>query len=142
MASLAFSGLAFSTTFALIRWAGPAFIKKGQKGKDMSKINPREIPEAMGAVAAAVYFLFLSCFVPFCFYKDDVTTLESMSGGDLPGNFNVTQSDDRFHRLPYYKVCPSRYSNMEAQDTVADPRLLTRDCSHRHSIIQPLRLLQ
>lgn len=39
VASLAFSGLAFSATFALIRWLGPVFLRAGWKGKDMSKAN-------------------------------------------------------------------------------------------------------
>ena len=137
MASLAFSGLAFSATFAMIRWAGPAFMKKGQKGRDMSKTNPKEIPEAMGAVAAAVYFLFLSCFVPFCFYKDDVTTPESRNGGALPSYATVTQGNDRFHRLPYYKVRPSRFSSVGTRETFADHHR-----SHRHTITPPLRPLR
>lgn len=43
VASLAFSGLAFSATFALIRWLGPVFLKAGWKGKDMSKVNKVEM---------------------------------------------------------------------------------------------------
>lgn len=39
IASLAFSCLAFSLTYAFVRWAGPAFMKAGLKGKDMSKHN-------------------------------------------------------------------------------------------------------
>lgn len=37
VASLAFSSLAFTLTYAFVRWAGPAFMKAGLKGKDMSK---------------------------------------------------------------------------------------------------------
>lgn len=36
-ASMALSGLAFSMSFAVIRWTGDAFMKAGRKGKDMSK---------------------------------------------------------------------------------------------------------
>ena len=43
MTSLAFSGLAFSVTFAMVRWAGPSFIKNGRKGRDMSKVNAKEM---------------------------------------------------------------------------------------------------
>jgi UDP-N-acetylglucosamine--dolichyl-phosphate N-acetylglucosaminephosphotransferase len=39
IASLAFSCLAFALTYAFVRWAGPAFMKAGLKGKDMSKHN-------------------------------------------------------------------------------------------------------
>jgi UDP-N-acetylglucosamine--dolichyl-phosphate N-acetylglucosaminephosphotransferase len=35
--SLAFSGLAFSFTYCLIRWMGNKFISAGLKGTDMSK---------------------------------------------------------------------------------------------------------
>ena len=42
-ASLAFSTLAFSMTYAFVRWSGPAFVKAGLKGKDMSKLMPKEL---------------------------------------------------------------------------------------------------
>jgi UDP-N-acetylglucosamine--dolichyl-phosphate N-acetylglucosaminephosphotransferase len=38
-ACLAFSGLAFSFSYALIRWLGDTFIKAGFKGQDMSKLK-------------------------------------------------------------------------------------------------------
>lgn len=43
IASLAFSGIAFASTFALIRWLGATFIKAGLKGKDMSKARAVEM---------------------------------------------------------------------------------------------------
>ena len=43
VASLAFSMLAFSMTYAFVRWSGPAFVKAGLKGKDMSKIPVNEM---------------------------------------------------------------------------------------------------
>ena len=43
IASLAFSGLAFSATYALIRWLGPTFIKANLKGKDLCKPLPKEM---------------------------------------------------------------------------------------------------
>ena len=43
IASLAFSGLAFSLTYAFTRWSGPAMIKAGLKGKDMSKTVQKEL---------------------------------------------------------------------------------------------------
>lgn len=42
-ASLALSGLAFSSSYAIIRWTGDAFIRAGRKGKDMSKKQPIEL---------------------------------------------------------------------------------------------------
>jgi len=41
--SLAFSGLAYSATYALIRWLGPTFISAGLKGRDMSKPSRKEM---------------------------------------------------------------------------------------------------
>jgi len=41
--SLAFSGLAFATTYALIRWLGASFMRVGLKGKDMSKVRKIEM---------------------------------------------------------------------------------------------------
>ena len=42
-ASLAFSGIAFSATFSMIRWLGPVFMKAGLKGRDMSKLKRNEM---------------------------------------------------------------------------------------------------
>lgn len=42
-ASLAISGLAFAFAYALVRWTGDVFIKRGYKGRDMSKKNPTEL---------------------------------------------------------------------------------------------------
>lgn len=39
VASIAFSGLAFSFSYALIRWLGNVFIKAGLKGKDLCKTS-------------------------------------------------------------------------------------------------------
>ena len=43
IASLAFSGIAFSFTYSLIRWLGEVFMKAGLKGKDMSKSRKVEM---------------------------------------------------------------------------------------------------
>ena len=45
IASLAFSGIAFASTYSLIRWLGPAFMAAGLKGKDMSKVRKIEMYE-------------------------------------------------------------------------------------------------
>lgn len=41
--SLAISGLAFAFSYALILWTGDVFIKRGYKGRDLSKKNPVEM---------------------------------------------------------------------------------------------------
>lgn len=43
IASIAFSGLAFASCYALIRWLGPAFIKRGFKGRDLCKLKQAEM---------------------------------------------------------------------------------------------------
>ena len=43
IASIAFSGLAFCSSYALIRWLGQAFMRRGFKGKDMSKLKQTEM---------------------------------------------------------------------------------------------------
>ena len=43
IASLAFSGLAFASTYSLIRWLGRTFINANLKGKDMSKVRKPEM---------------------------------------------------------------------------------------------------
>jgi UDP-N-acetylglucosamine--dolichyl-phosphate N-acetylglucosaminephosphotransferase len=42
-ACLAFSGLAFSFSYCLIRWLGNTFLKAGFKGQDMSKLKKVEM---------------------------------------------------------------------------------------------------
>jgi hypothetical protein len=43
VASLAFSGVAFASTYAFVRWSGPSFMKAGLKGKDLGKAIPKEM---------------------------------------------------------------------------------------------------
>ena len=43
IASLAFSGIAFASSYSMIRWLGPVFMKAGLKGKDMSKVRKVEM---------------------------------------------------------------------------------------------------
>jgi UDP-N-acetylglucosamine--dolichyl-phosphate N-acetylglucosaminephosphotransferase len=42
-ASLAISGVAFAFSYALIPWTGDVFMRRGYKGKDLSKRNPTEL---------------------------------------------------------------------------------------------------
>ena len=42
-ASLAISGIAFAFAYALIRWSGEVFMKRGFKGRDLSKKNAVEM---------------------------------------------------------------------------------------------------
>lgn len=42
-ASIALSGLAYTASYAIIRWTGDAFVRAGRKGRDMSKKVPTEM---------------------------------------------------------------------------------------------------
>jgi UDP-N-acetylglucosamine--dolichyl-phosphate N-acetylglucosaminephosphotransferase len=43
IASIAFSSLAFAVCYALIRWLGNAFMRRGFKGKDLCKHKQTEM---------------------------------------------------------------------------------------------------
>jgi UDP-N-acetylglucosamine--dolichyl-phosphate N-acetylglucosaminephosphotransferase len=104
IASLAFSGIAFAASYSMIRWLGPTFMKSGLKGKDMSKLHKKEIPESMGAICAVVYLLIIIVFIPFPFYKDIV---EATSGGgnrDVVKEIDIVQTGRFLHRFPHSKV--------------------------------------
>lgn len=120
IASLAFSGIAFTATYAMIRWLGPTFMKAGLKGKDMSKVNKKEIPETMGAVCAVVYLLILIIFIPFPFYKDIVAA--TSGGGNRDVVFAVPLEDihkGRFlHKFPHSKLASYLSAILSLQSVV------------------------
>ena len=104
IASLAFSGLAYAATYALIRWLGPTFIRAGLKGVDMSKHTRRELPECMGAVCAVVYLLVVICFIPFPFYKDIVAATSGGGNKDVVLQVEHVEQGRFLHRFPHSKV--------------------------------------
>ena len=113
VASLAFSGIAFASSYSMIRWLGPTFMKAGLKGKDMSKIHKKEIPETMGAVCAVVYLLIITVFIPFPFYKDIVAATSGGGNRDVVLETIEHVQNGRFlHRFPHSKAwCP--FQNMD-----------------------------
>lgn len=104
IASLAFSGIAFSSSFAMIRWLGPTFMKAGLKGKDMSKVHKKEIPETMGAICAVVYLLIIIVFVPFPFYKDIVAATSGGGNRDVVKEIEIIETGRFLHRFPHSKL--------------------------------------
>ncbi|KAG9247783.1 UDP-N-acetylglucosamine-1-P transferase [Calycina marina] len=104
IASLAFSGIAFSSSYSMIRWLGPTFMKAGLKGKDMSKSHKKEIPETMGAVCAVVYLLIITVFVPFPFYKDFVIATSGGGNRDVVLETYTVESGRFLHRFPHSKL--------------------------------------
>jgi UDP-N-acetylglucosamine--dolichyl-phosphate N-acetylglucosaminephosphotransferase len=105
IASLALSGIAFSASYAMIRWLGPTFMKAGLKGKDMSKVHRKEIPETMGAICAVVYLLIIIVFIPFPFYKDIVAATSGGGNRDVVIELEMVESGRFLHRFPHSKVC-------------------------------------
>lgn len=105
IASLALSGAAFALCYAMIRWLGPTFIKAGFRGRDLSKVNKVELPECMGAVAAAVYLLTVIVFIPFPFYKDIVAATSGGGNRDVVLKVEHVNEGRFLHRFPHSKVC-------------------------------------
>ena len=126
IASIAFSGIAFSCTYALIRWLGDVFIRAGLKGKDMSKRNApimyakpitvhvfllikQGSPETMGTVCAVVYLLIIIVFIPFPFYKDIVVATSGGGNRDLIKEPHQVEIGRYLHRFPHSKVSESKH---------------------------------
>jgi len=80
-------------------------MKAGLKGKDMSKIHKKEIPETMGAVCAVVYLLIITVFIPFPFYKDIVAATSGGGNRDVVLGIDQVQTGRFLHRFPHSKVC-------------------------------------
>ncbi|KAF2019475.1 N-acetylglucosaminephosphotransferas-like protein [Aaosphaeria arxii CBS 175.79] len=104
IASIAFSGIAFSSSYALIRWLGNAFIRRGFKGRDMSKTKQTEIPETMGAVCAMVYLFVLIVFIPWPFYKDIVVATSGGGNRDVMQELELVETGRFLHRFPHNKL--------------------------------------
>jgi UDP-N-acetylglucosamine--dolichyl-phosphate N-acetylglucosaminephosphotransferase len=60
VASIAFSCLAFASCYALIRWLGNAFIRRGFKGKDLCKLKQTEMYDRR-PLPAARWFPNIKC---------------------------------------------------------------------------------
>ncbi|KAB2576731.1 UDP-N-acetylglucosamine--dolichyl-phosphate N-acetylglucosaminephosphotransferase [Lasiodiplodia theobromae] len=104
IASLAFSGIAFASCYALIRWLGDAFMRAGFKGRDLSKLKNVEIPETMGAVCAVVYLFALLVFIPFPFYKDIVAATSGGGNRDIIVQVQEVETGRFLHRFPHNKL--------------------------------------
>ncbi|KAL9636583.1 MAG: hypothetical protein Q9204_002201 [Flavoplaca sp. TL-2023a] len=118
IASLAFSGIAFSFTYCLIQWLGQTFIHAGLKGRDMSKARKPEIPEAMGGVGAVVYLLILIFFIPFPFYKDIVAATSGGGSRDVTVSHELLASGRVLHRFPHSKLASYLSALMSLQSVV------------------------
>ncbi|KAL8780481.1 MAG: hypothetical protein Q9213_006441 [Squamulea squamosa] len=118
IASLAFSGIAFSFTYCLIQWLGQTFVHAGLKGRDMSKSRKPEIPETMGAVCAVVYLLVLIFFIPFPFYKDIVAATSGGGNRDVTINHEQLATGRVLHRFPHSKLASYLSALMSLQSVV------------------------
>ncbi|KAL8963582.1 MAG: hypothetical protein Q9193_000175 [Seirophora villosa] len=119
IASLAFSGIAFSFTYSLIRWLAQTFINAGLKGRDMSKLRKPELPETMGAVCAVVYLLTLITFIPFPFYQDIVAATSGGGNRDVIIERQPSLADGRvLHRFPHSKLASYLSALLSLQSVV------------------------
>ncbi|USP73530.1 hypothetical protein yc1106_00804 [Curvularia clavata] len=123
VASIAFSGLAFVSCYALIRWLGDAFMRRGFKGKDLCKLKQIEMqvlslslithhcimlifnrPEMMGAVCAMVYLFIIIFFIPWPFYKDIVVATSGGGNRDIIKELELIETGRLLHRFPHNKL--------------------------------------
>ncbi|KAF2743443.1 hypothetical protein M011DRAFT_410600 [Sporormia fimetaria CBS 119925] len=104
VASIAFSGLAYAACYALIRWLGPAFVRRGFKGRDLCKTKQTEIPETMGAVCAMVYIFVLIVFIPWPFYKDIVAATSGGGNRDVMKELEEVETGRLLHKFPHNKL--------------------------------------
>ena len=104
IASLALSLLAFSLSYAMIRWLGPTFMRAGFRGRDLCKTNRVEIPECMGAICAAVYLIAVIVFIPFPFYKDIVAATSGGGNRDVVFEVETVQQGRLLHKFPHNKL--------------------------------------
>ncbi|RDA95211.1 hypothetical protein CP533_1816 [Ophiocordyceps camponoti-saundersi (nom. inval.)] len=110
LASAALSVASFALCYAMVRWLGPAFMKAGLKGRDMGKVDGgggaarEEIPECLGAVAAAVYLLAVIVFIPFPFYKDIVAATSGGGNRDVVVEAPNVNHGRFLHRFPHNKL--------------------------------------
>ncbi|WPG99195.1 Hypothetical protein R9X50_00200600 [Acrodontium crateriforme] len=103
-ASLAISGIAFAFSYALVRWTADVFVKRGYKGRDLSKKNPVELPEAMGLVCALVYLLAVINFLPFAFKRDIVEFTSGAGNKDRVLEAQHIETGRFLHRFPLEKL--------------------------------------
>ncbi|KAK3109919.1 tunicamycin resistance protein [Teratosphaeriaceae sp. CCFEE 6253] len=103
-ASLAISGIAFAFTYAVILWTGDVFVKRGYKGRDLSKKHAPEIPEMMGLICALVYLLALVNFLPFAFKRDIVQLTSGVRNKDRVLDAQGMESGRFLHRFPLEKL--------------------------------------
>ncbi|KAK0511713.1 hypothetical protein JMJ35_006286 [Cladonia borealis] len=118
IASLAFSGIAFSFTFSLIRWLGHTFMKANLKGRDMSKLKKVEIPENMGAVCAVVYLLVIIVFIPFPFYKDIVAATSGGGNREFVVEHQQVDTGRILHKFPHNKLASYLSAILSLQSVV------------------------
>ncbi|KAF3037629.1 tunicamycin resistance protein [Didymella heteroderae] len=104
IAAMAFSALAFAASYALIRWLGDAFMRRGFKGKDLCKVKKNEIPEMMGAVCAMVYLFIVIFFIPWPFYKDIVVATSGGGNRDVIKELEQVETGRLLHRFPHNKL--------------------------------------
>ena len=98
-ANLLLSVLGAFLTHHLIKDMSYLFIKANLSGRDLSKKDKRRIPEAMGAIASAVYLIVMFLFIPVPFLSKYVSNSTIFS--DTPVN---TSSFDSLNNAVSYEL--------------------------------------
>ena len=98
VAAIGFSIIGYITTDYLIPRVGPAFIKIGLFGKDLSKTGKPVLPECIGAVSATVYLFIMFFYIPFIFYRYLVT----VTSGGGQRDVTVDQWQQQYTKYPVF----------------------------------------
>lgn len=94
--SLLLASLGYAVSLYLIPRMGPAFIRVGFSGRDLSKKDKPLLPETIGVIPALVYLVLMVMFIPFVFYRFLVTT---SGGGGRDGVLVTGTLADRFPHI-------------------------------------------
>jgi len=84
---------AFYLSSTLIPSFSDAFVRAGLKGRDLSKRDRREVPEALGVVSGAVFLTSMFLFIPIPFYQNLKAGIFHSKNDSAPAASSTPQDD-------------------------------------------------
>lgn len=84
---------AFYLSSTLIPSFSDAFVRAGLKGRDLSKRDRREVPEALGVVSGAVFLISMFLFIPIPFYQNLKAGIFHSKNDSAPAALSTPQDD-------------------------------------------------
>lgn len=84
---------AFFLSSTLIPSFSNAFVSAGLKGRDLSKRDRREVPEALGVVSGAVFLISMFLFIPMPFYQNLKDGIFHSKNNSSPAILSAADSD-------------------------------------------------